>query len=78
MKFLNGITDKYISSFNGFYVNKLKNIELAIKVLLVIVIVQLLINILMVNYVVQASGEPINLMKNIPLEADEIEEIMNS
>lgn len=55
MKFLNGITDKYISSFNGFYVNKLKNIELAIKVLLVIVIAQLLINILMVNYVVQAS-----------------------
>ena len=33
MKFLNGITDKYIGSFNGFYVNKLKNIELAIKVL---------------------------------------------
>jgi Xaa-Pro aminopeptidase len=30
------------------------------------------------NYVVQASGEPLNLMKNIPLEADEIEEIMNS
>lgn len=55
MKFLNGITDKYIGSFNGFYVNKLKNIELAIKVLLVIVIAQLLINILMVNYVVQAS-----------------------
>ena len=55
MKFLNGITDKYISSFNGFYVNKLKNIELAIKVLLVIVIAQLLINILMINYVVQAS-----------------------
>ena len=26
MKFLNGITDKYIGSFNGFYVNKLKNI----------------------------------------------------
>jgi Xaa-Pro aminopeptidase len=30
------------------------------------------------NYVVQASGEPINLMKNIPLEAEEIEDIMNS
>src|SRR5690606_22885910 len=30
------------------------------------------------NYVVQASGEPINLMKNIPLEAEEIEAIMNS
>lgn len=30
------------------------------------------------NYVVQASGEPLNLMKNIPLEAEEIEDIMNS
>ncbi len=30
------------------------------------------------NYMVQASGEPLNLMKNIPLEAEEIEAIMNS
>lgn len=30
------------------------------------------------DVVIQASGEPINLMKNIPIEADEIEEIMNS
>lgn len=30
------------------------------------------------NYVVQANGEPINLMKNIPIEADEIEQLMNS
>ena len=30
------------------------------------------------DVVVQASGEPINLMKNIPIEADEIEDIMNS
>jgi Xaa-Pro aminopeptidase len=28
--------------------------------------------------VVRASGEPFNLMRNIPIEADEIEEIMNS
>lgn len=29
------------------------------------------------NLVIQASGEPVNLMKNIPIEADEIESIMN-
>ena len=30
------------------------------------------------DVVVQKSGEPINLMKNIPIEIDEIESIMNS
>ena len=30
------------------------------------------------DVVVRASGEPFNLMRNIPIEADEIEEIMNS
>lgn len=30
------------------------------------------------DVVVQASGEPFNLMKNIPIEADEIESLMNS
>lgn len=30
------------------------------------------------DVVIQASEEPVNLMKNIPIEADEIEEIMNS
>lgn len=30
------------------------------------------------DVVVQASGEPFNLMRNIPIEAEEIEEIMNS
>ena len=29
------------------------------------------------NVVVQSSGEPINLMKNIPIEIDEIESLMN-
>lgn len=29
------------------------------------------------NLVIQASGQPVNLMKNIPIEADEIESIMN-
>jgi Xaa-Pro aminopeptidase len=29
------------------------------------------------DVVVQASGEPFNLMRNIPLEAEEIEELMN-
>ena len=29
------------------------------------------------NVVVQSNGEPINLMKNIPIEAEEIEELMN-
>lgn len=29
------------------------------------------------NYVVQANGEPFNLMRNIPVEAEEIEELMN-
>ena len=29
------------------------------------------------NVVVQASGEPLNLMKNIPIEIDEIETLMN-
>jgi len=30
------------------------------------------------DVVIQKSGDPLNLMKNIPIEADEIEEIMNS
>jgi Xaa-Pro aminopeptidase len=30
------------------------------------------------DVVIQEKGEPINLMKNIPIEADEIEELMNS
>ncbi len=30
------------------------------------------------DVVIQASGEPINLMKNIPIDADDIEDIMNS
>ncbi|KJD35283.1 X-Pro aminopeptidase [Tamlana sedimentorum] len=30
------------------------------------------------DVVIQEQGEPINLMKNIPIEADEIEDIMNS
>jgi len=30
------------------------------------------------NVVVQPSGEPFNLMRNIPIEADEIEELMNA
>lgn len=30
------------------------------------------------DVVVQESGEPLNLMQNIPIEADEIEELMNS
>lgn len=30
------------------------------------------------NVVVQASGEPFNLMRNIPIEAEEIEELMNA
>ncbi len=30
------------------------------------------------NVVVQQSGEPLNLMRNIPIEADEIENLMNS
>ena len=29
------------------------------------------------DYVIQANGLPVNLMKNIPLEADEIEDLMN-
>jgi Xaa-Pro aminopeptidase len=27
---------------------------------------------------VQANGEPFNLMRNIPIEADEIEDLMNN
>ncbi len=30
------------------------------------------------DVVIQESGEPVNLMENIPIEADEIEEIMNA
>jgi Xaa-Pro aminopeptidase len=30
------------------------------------------------NVVVQEKGEPFNLMRNIPVEADEIETLMNS
>ena len=30
------------------------------------------------NVVIQSTGEPINLMKNIPLEADDIEDWMNN
>jgi len=29
------------------------------------------------DVVVQASGEPLNLMKTIPIEAEEIEDLMN-
>ena len=29
------------------------------------------------DVVVQQTGEPLNLMKNIPIEAEEIEELMN-
>ncbi len=29
------------------------------------------------NLVIQASGQPFNLMRNIPIEADEIETLMN-
>ncbi|MFA7446053.1 MAG: aminopeptidase P family protein [Flavobacteriaceae bacterium] len=29
------------------------------------------------NYVIQKNGSPLNLMKNIPIEAEEIEELMN-
>ena len=30
------------------------------------------------DVVIQSSGEPINLMKDIPIEIDEIENLMNS
>ncbi len=30
------------------------------------------------DYIIQKSGAPLNMMKNIPLEAEEIEELMNS
>ena len=30
------------------------------------------------NVVVQPSGEPFNLMRNIPIETEEIEEFMNN
>jgi Xaa-Pro aminopeptidase len=30
------------------------------------------------DVVIQKKGEPFNLMRNIPIEADEIEDIMNS
>jgi Xaa-Pro aminopeptidase len=30
------------------------------------------------DVVIQKNGEPFNLMRNIPIEAEEIEEIMNS
>ena len=29
------------------------------------------------DVVIQTSGEPFNLMKNIPIEVDEIEDLMN-
>ena len=29
------------------------------------------------DVVIQTKGEPFNLMRNIPIEADEIEELMN-
>jgi hypothetical protein len=30
------------------------------------------------NIIVQESGEPFNMMRNIPIEVDEIEELMNA
>ena len=30
------------------------------------------------DVVIQKSGEPFNLMRNIPIEADDIESLMNS
>lgn len=53
--FLDKMTDRYKGYFKGVYVNKLKNIELAIKVLIVICTLQFMTILLMINYVVQAS-----------------------
>ncbi|WP_418181412.1 TraE/TraK family type IV conjugative transfer system protein (plasmid) [Aliarcobacter lanthieri] len=53
--FLDGLTNKYKSFFNGKFVNQIKNLELALKILIGIVIFQCLINFLMLNYVVKAS-----------------------
>lgn len=55
MTFLDKITDKYTSFFNGIYVNKIKNLELATKVLLLVCAGQFAVNLLMINYVIQAS-----------------------
>ena len=53
--FLDQILDKYITYFKGIYVNRIKNLELALKVLIIVFGAQLIINILMINYVIQAS-----------------------
>ena len=53
--FLDRITDRYVSYFKGFYVNKFKNLELALKVLFITCGVQFMIILLMINYVIQAS-----------------------
>lgn len=53
--FLDSLTNKYKSYFKGNFVNQIKNLELALKILLGLFIFQTLVVLLMLNYVVKAS-----------------------
>lgn len=56
-KFFEGIVDKYFTYFNSKYVNKLKNLELALKVALIFIFGLFGLVIFMVNYSIKASNE---------------------
>lgn len=56
-KFFEGIVDKYFTYFNSKYVNKLKNLELALKVALILIFGLFGLVIFMVNYSIKASNE---------------------
>lgn len=63
--FLDNFTDKYRSYFNGIYVDKIKNLELATKTLLVTCGIQMIVILLMINYVIQASiYKEVNIIVN--------------
>ena len=66
-KFFEGIVEKYFTYFNSKYVNKLKNLELALKVALIIIFGLFGLIVFMVNYSIKASNEKtieITLTKN--------------
>ncbi|MFY4797067.1 hypothetical protein ACOTVS_11120 [Aliarcobacter butzleri] len=53
--FFDGLFERYFSYFKGVFVNKLKNLELAIKILLGLFLFQSLIILILINYTIKAS-----------------------
>lgn len=55
--FFEKLLDKYTSYFNGKYVDKIKNLELALKVLFILITALMLLLIVTVNYTIKAANE---------------------